>query len=264
MRSFFVCALYFLFLTPACRLLTSEVGLFGGFSQPLNLYRSQIAVGTFREIAEHKIAGLDPLELDHRVADTVEHAPDLALPAFMDRYLKPGVCLFLANLFYPCRRGFTVIKINALFEIGYLAILNHALDLRQVGLWKLMFRVRDQVGEVAVICHEQKALGVIVKPSHGIDAHLDAFQKVLHRGPPFGVGHGRDKTRGLVQHDIGRRLLGVNELAVHLYVVFGCICLAAEFGHHRAVHTHSAFRNKFLSSTTRRDARGGYNFLNTF
>jgi hypothetical protein len=50
-----------------------------------------------------------------------------------------------------------------------------------------MLRVRDQVREVPVVRHQKQPLGIVVQPSDGVDAGLDAFQKVLHRGPAFGV-----------------------------------------------------------------------------
>jgi hypothetical protein len=127
-----------------------------------------------------------------------------------------------------------------------------------------MFRMRDQVSKVAIIRQKQQTLGIVIEPSNRIDPNLDAFQKILHCGPTFGVGHGGHEARGLIQHDIGERLLWVDELAVHLDVVFGCVCLAAKFGHYGAVHAHPAFRDKLFCSAARGQACGCYYFLKPF
>jgi hypothetical protein len=198
------------------------------------------------------------------VPHAVEHAPYLAFPSFVDRDLEPGVGLFFSDLFDPCRSGLAVIEVNTLLEVVYLAVFEHTLDLGQVGLGKLVLWMRDQMGEVSVIRQEEKSLGVVVQPAHGIYADLDPLQQVLHRGPPFGVGHGRDKTRGFVQHDVGLRLLGVDELAVNLDMVFGGVGLGAELGHHLAVNAYPALGDKLFRSSSGGNARGGYDLLDTF
>jgi hypothetical protein len=170
----------------------------------------------------------------------VEHAAHLPLPAFVDRDLKPGICLFLPYLFYLCRRGLSVLQEDACFERRDRAVFKHALDLGKVGLRKFMLGMGDEVGKIPVIGQEQKPFGVVVQPAHGIDPDLDPFQKVLHRGPPFGVGHGRHIACRFVQHDIGRRLFGVDELSVDLDMVFVWVRLGPEFGHHLPVHPHPA------------------------
>lgn len=119
-----------------------------------------------------------------------------------------------------------------------------------------MFWVGDQVGKIAVIRQEQQTLGIVVQPADRIYADLDAFQQIMHHGPSFRVGHGRHKTRGLVQHNIGRRLSGVNEFAVNLDMIFGWIGLGPELGHDRPVHPHPALGNKLFRGPARGDPRG--------
>jgi hypothetical protein len=234
------------------------------FSQPAHFIGRQITEGAFRQIAEHQTAGPDPLQSDHRVAHAVEHAPHLALPSLVDRDLEPGVGLFFPDLLELCRSGLAVIEINSLLEVFYLAVFEETLYLRQIGLGKLVFRVCDQVREIAVIRQDQHAFGVVVQTAHGIDADLDALQQVLHRGPAFRVGHGRDKARGLVQHDIDLRLLRIDELAVDFDMVLVRVGLGAQLGHHLAVHAHPAFGDKRFRGASGGYPRGGYDLLNTF
>jgi hypothetical protein len=186
----------------------------------------------------------------------VEHAAHLALPSFVDRYLYPGVGFFLPYFPDPRRRGLAVLEEHAPFEHVDHAVFEHSLDLCQIGLRKLMLRVRDQVRKVPVIRQEQKPLRIIVQPPNGVHADLDAFQKVLHRGPPLGVGHGRDKACRLVQHDIRRRLLRIDEFAVYLDVVLGGIRLGPKLGHHLAVHRHAALGDELLRCAARGHSSG--------
>jgi hypothetical protein len=122
----------------------------------------------------------------------------------------------------------------------------------------------DLEGEIPVIRHDQHAFGVVIQPAHGIDADLDPFQQVLHRGPTFGVGHGRDKTHGFIQHNIRFRLMRIDKLAVDFDVVLGRVGLGSEFRHHLAVHAHPAFGDQLFCGPARSYSRGGYDFLDTF
>jgi hypothetical protein len=122
----------------------------------------------------------------------------------------------------------------------------------------------DQVREIPVIRQDQHAFRIVVQTADGIHADLDAFQQILDRRPAFRIGHGRDKARGLVQHDIDLRLLRIDELAVHLDMVLVRVGLGAELGHHLAVHAHPAFGDERFRGAARRHSRGGYDFLDTF
>jgi len=209
--------------------------------QPLDLDRRQIAERPLREIAQHQIAGFGPLQFDHRPSDPIEHAAHLALPAFSDGELDPGIRFFLADLPEFRGRGLPVVEKEARLDHFYLLFVKHALDLGQIGFGQFMLGMGDLEGEIPVIRHDQHAFGVVIQPAHGIDADLDPLQQILHRGPAFGVGHCRDKAHGFIQHNIRFRLMRIDEFAVDLDVVLGCVGLGAEFGHHLAVHAHPAF-----------------------
>ena len=112
----------------------------------------------FGKIAQHKGAGLDPLEPDDRTADVVEHASHLALPSLMDRDLDPGVHFLLADLPHPGRCGPAVLQEHAFFEHVDLAVGQHSLDLGKIGLGELMLGMGDQMRKVPVIGQEQQDL----------------------------------------------------------------------------------------------------------
>jgi hypothetical protein len=236
-------------------LLAADIGLLGRSPEYADLFMRQIAHSAFRKVAQREPAGLDPFESDHGVSHVVEHAAHLPLPSFVDRDLEPGIGLFLPDLFYLCRRGLPVLQKDACFERRDRAVLEHTLDLCKVGLGEFMLGMRDQVGKIPVIRQQQKPLGIVVQPSDRIDPDLDPFEQVLHRGPPLRIGHGRHVTCRFVQHDVGRRLFGVDELAVNLDMVLGRVGLGPELGHHLAVHPHPALGYKLFRSAARGDPR---------
>jgi len=236
-------------------LLAAVIGLLSCFSQKGNLRGRKMAIGAFCKIAQREPSGLDPFEPDHGMSHVVEHAPHLALPAFVDRDIDPGVRFFLPDLSDLGRSGLAVLQKDACFQRSDGAVFEHALDLHQIGFGKFMFGMRDQVGEIPVVRQEQETLGIVVQPADRVYADLDAFKQIVHRGPSLGIGHGRHKTRGLVQHDIRRRLFGIDEFAVNLDMVFVRIGLGSQFGHDRSVHPHPALGNKLFRSAARCDPR---------
>jgi len=234
-------------------LLTAVIGLLRCCSQKGNLVGREMTISAFCKIAQREPSGLDPFEPDHGMTHMVEHAPHLALPSFVDRNIDPGVRFFLPDLSDLGRRGLAVLQEDACFQRRDGAVFKHALDLHQIGLGKFMFGVCDQMGKIPVIGQEQQALGIVVQPADRVYADLDAFEQIMHRGSSLRIGHGRHKSRRLVQHDIRRRLFGVNEFAVNLDMVFVWVGLGAELGHYRPVHPHPALGYKFFCS-----AAGGY------
>lgn len=234
------------------------------FPQPGHFGGCQIAECPFRQTAERQTSGPDPLQSDHRVAHAVEHAPHLALSAFVDRDLEPGVGLFFSDLLQFCRSGLAIIEINSLLKAVYLAVLEHTLNLRQIGLGKFMFGVGDQVREIPVICQDQHTLGVVVKPADGIDANLDAFQQVLNGRPSLRVGHGSNIARRLVQHYVDLWLLRIDELAVDLDVLLAGVGLGPQLRHDLAADRDPSFEDELLRRPARGDPGRGDDFLDTF
>jgi hypothetical protein len=104
------------------RLPSLDLCLLSPILKTIDFFIRQIAKGPFRKIAERHGADPDPFQPDHRTSHTVEHAPYLAFPSFVDRDLDPGVGLFLPDLLYFCGSSLAVIEINAFLEVVYLAV----------------------------------------------------------------------------------------------------------------------------------------------
>src|SRR5512143_1362236 len=140
----FRCTLSFDYRFIHSDVLTAVICFQGHFPQRLNLVKRQVTKSSFREISERQAARSDSLELDDRTPHVVEHAAHLTLSPLMDRDLHPRVHFFLPDFFHLRRRGLAVLKEHPLFKHLDRAFIKRTLDLRQIGLWKFMFRVRDQ------------------------------------------------------------------------------------------------------------------------
>jgi hypothetical protein len=240
------------------------IGLQGRFPQCADLVVGQMPEAALRKIAQHKRSGLDPLEPDNRTADVIEHATHLAFPALMDRDLDPGIHLLFADLSHPGRCGLAILQEHALFKHADLAVGEHSLYLGKVRLGELVLGVGDQMRKVTVVGQEQKTFRIVIQPPHRVDPHLDALQQIVHHGPALRIGHGRDESGRFVQHDVGRRLLGIDQFAVHLDVIFRGISLGPQLGDHLTVHAHSAFGYKLFRGSAGCDPGGRYDLLQTF
>ena len=74
--------------------------------------------------------------------------------------------------------------------------------------------MREPVRELAVVCQQQRAGRVDVKPADRNDA-CSVVDEVDHRATAARIARGRDHAGGLVQQDVGELLLG-ERLAVEL------------------------------------------------
>jgi hypothetical protein len=119
-----------------------------------------------RQIAEHQRPEANALQAHDPVPDVLAHALDLALAALVDRDLE-RVGLHAGD---AGRRGHPVLELDAgaqrpqcLFADG------GALDHRPVGLVDLEARVRQPVGEVAVVGQQDQPRRIGVEPPHRIE-----------------------------------------------------------------------------------------------
>ena len=138
----------------------------------------------------------------HRVADRLEHPPDLPVPALVEGELDP------AGAEQPRARGRRppVLQLDALRERPHRLVVRLALDVRDVDLLDAVARVRKAVRELAVVRQEEDARRVPVEPPDGHDAD-GAADEVDHGRSPLRVACGRDRAARLVEEDVAERLL---------------------------------------------------------
>ena len=114
--------------------------------------------------------------------DRLAHAAHLAVAALVDRDAQEaGVEQRDLG-----RRGEAVVELDALAQAAERAAVRLALDLDEVLLVDAEARVREAVGEVAVVGEQQQALGVGVEPADREHPGLGGHQ-VDDRRPALGV-----------------------------------------------------------------------------
>ena len=140
------------------------------------------------------------------MADLRAHPLDLALAALAQRDLQDAG-LELAHL---GRRGHAVVELDALAQRAQ-RLLGHrdaaAADVGDVDLRDLVARVREAVGEVAVVGQQDQAGGVGVEAADRVEPRAGRVDELDDGRAAVGVLGGRDDAARLVDQP-DRALLG--------------------------------------------------------
>ena len=112
------------------------------------------------------------------MAERLEHPPDLAVAALVDRQLDRA----RAEAAHAGGRGAAVLELDALFERADRFLGRLALDLGDVGLLDAVARVREPVRERPVVREQERARRVRVEAADRDDARL-ARHEVDDRRP---------------------------------------------------------------------------------
>ena len=118
-------------------------------------------------------------QLDDAMADRLAHPPHLALAALVDRQLE----LVRAEQAHVGRRGAAVVELDALAQRAQGALARAPLDARPIGPRHLEARVRQRVGEVAVVGEQDQAGAVGVQAPDGIQALPGGTRSTTVRRP---------------------------------------------------------------------------------
>ena len=146
----------------------------------------------------------------HRVPDRLAHPPHLAVAALVEHELHPRA----AELTGAGRSRDAVLELDAVRERRHGGGRQVSLDVGDVGLLDAVARMRQPVGEVAVVREQQHAARVDVEPSHRHDAGV-VPDEVDDRRAALRVARRRDDAERLVEQDV-RELLLADAVAVDL------------------------------------------------
>ena len=119
----------------------------------------------------------------------------------------------------------------------------------------------NPVGQIPVVGHEKKSLGVIVKPSDRIDPRRNVRDQRHDRVPALVIRNRGHIANRLVQHDIHHFLFGSDQFSVKFDLVVVLINLDAHFGDHSAVHTDPALLDQGLCPAAGRNPAVCQKFL---
>jgi hypothetical protein len=203
------------------------------------------------------------------MANLFKHAADLAILALRQGDFIPRI-VRLAHQTHLCgRRAYRTQAFRAglaanadsLTQLLNVIFLRQSCHLHQICLGNVRSSLGKEVGQLAVIRHEQKAFTGVVKAANRIYALAHVLDQAHHRGAAFRIGNSRHISFGFVHQEIDVFFSTVKQLAIDLDVVGGEIGLGPEFSNDLAVDGDAALRNQFFSFAARGYSSGGNNFL---
>ena len=150
----------------------------------------------------------------HRMTDLRAHAADDALAPFLQHDLERAAavvrrCTTCARTARAGPSSSSTPSRSARNAPGA----RHAFDLGEVRLLDAVARMRQQLGELAVVGEHQQAFGVEVEPADRERPRLGRHE-LDHRRPALRIVRGRDVARGLVQQPVHARLVDDDRHAV--------------------------------------------------
>lgn len=140
------------------------------------------------------------------MAHGLDHPLHLMFPALVNRDLKPGIALRLADLIHLCRRCEAVFQFDASFKGFDLGIIEHALDLDQIGFRNMIARMEQRLSQIPMIREQHEPFTVEIQAADRKYAHSDSVQKILDRGTAFRIIQRGHDILGLIQNQIDVRL----------------------------------------------------------
>src|SRR5688572_3194377 len=219
----------------------------------------------------------DAAELAHRMADRLAHPPYLAVASLADSDEENAMCPLVAGLLTFVRRPFTgcraflggrpaqqlhvrghrppAVERDPAAQPADRLLIRCSGDIRLVGPFDFVTRMRQARGEIAVVCQQQQPFAVVVEAANRVDVFAHAMEQVDHRLTTLRIGAGGDDARRLVQQDVAMALRGAQPPAVNADVVGQRVGLDAHFTDRPAVDRDAPFLDQLLGRTPRGDAR---------
>ena len=238
----------------------------GGQPQRVHLIFAKLAHVSRLHI-EHQRPVAHTANLFGKVSDGRKHLPQFAVTSLGQHHLKPGI-VALAELAdarrgcaHPRRTWFAFFNRHAAAQALEFFRARLPGDLHEVCLLHARAGFAEQIGQFAVVGHQQQAFTQVIEPAHRVHALLRFGEKLHHRGPVFGIAHRGDVAPRLVEHKVAMPLGALKQLAIDANVIAPQIGLAAQLRHDLAIHYHASGDNHLLGVTSAGNARLGENFL---
>ena len=185
------------------------------------------------------LAGLQRLELQRshahaaqlldRVPEGRQHVANVAVAALAQLHVEEratGVALQDHQLAAGARALARLLAghEDAALQALDVLVVDAAVHHHFVALGHLEARVREAVGECAVVGHEEEARALGVEASHREEPRVRRMLHQVHRErPPLGVAVGAQVALGLEEHHVDVALGRLDAAAIHADVVLGGI-----------------------------------------
>lgn len=195
------------------------------------------------------------------MAHRLDHPLHLMFPSFVNRDLKPRIALRLADLIHLRRRREAVFQLDASFKGFDLRIVEHTLDLDQIGFRNMVAGMEQRLGQVAVIREQHEPFAVEIQAADRKHAHGDSVQEVLHRGTSLRIIQRGHDVLGLVEDQIHIGLRSPKMFPIDFDMVASGIDFGAEFLYHATIDRHAPGRDQLLGFASRSQSGAGNEFL---
>jgi hypothetical protein len=209
--------------------------------------RQRSADGGFDSFETDRPDG-DPLEGHDLVAELGEHPPDLAILAFGQGHFEDRRLTTTTDDLDVPGAHLAFGQPDPLDELVKDLASRQAGDDDAVNLLNPILRVREPVGELAVVGQEDQAGTHLVKPANRVHALGDFGQKIDHPGAARRVLVGRDVAFGLVNGEVDQAF-EPDRLAVHRDLGLGGQDPGSQLAHDLSVDRDAALQDQFLTGS---------------
>jgi hypothetical protein len=173
----------------------------------------------FGKIAKLNRADGNSDESKHFDAEGIEHASDLAVFAFVENDLDPGV-LFAStdDVGALCCEHVAFRNFDAALESFQQVCVGDGTDLDMIGFVEMRGGIGDARSPFGVVGQKKKAFAGLIEPAHGNDPAQIQRKERVDSVAPFLIGGGGNDAAGLIEEEID--LFGGNEqFAFHLNAI---------------------------------------------
>ena len=134
----------------------------------------------FLESVRGDVADRHADQLEHRMADRVAHAADLPVETLGQPELVPHVAAGLAEReeLGQRSRDRAVVELDPVAQRLLVVVAQLALELDVVGLHDAVARVRERLGELAVVGQQHDAARVVVETTDRVEPLADADHRL--------------------------------------------------------------------------------------
>jgi len=150
------------------------------------LFRHQASSAAHADAAQGQPAHADADEVPHVVREAGQHAAGLAVAALAQGHLEHRALPAMPDEPHLRRARAPLGQPDAPAQPPHVVLRHVARHDGHVRLRHLVARVREAVGQQAVVCHQQKAPRVAVQPPHREQTRLRVRLHQVHRPRPAG------------------------------------------------------------------------------
>lgn len=223
---------------------------------------AQIAVVAARHLAELQRTDARPNELQHWIADLLEHPAHNPVAPLVDDDAHNGAVFNVANRSHHLRLRALAIDDDAATKPLQRRRRGMPIQQRLVLFVDHVARVHHAVSDKAVICEQQETFGLAIQPTYRHDA-LAGLHEIHDRIAPALIGGGRDITARLVQQDVAVSLRR-DDFPVDFNLLRRGINPRAELSDHLSIDADAPLNNERLGFSSRCNAGSRNDTLQSF